>query len=248
METKDYLALYTGMGLCPIPVSNDKRPLISSWQHLASSDLKLTLDLFEKFDNPNIGLVMGPKSKMFALDIDRKGGKDGLEAILKAYPEAKFSKTTLKAKTPNNGIHVFYEWDNNIPLTSHVNALSGVDLKGARSFVMAEPSKILVDGQWKQYEFNDIALAPAPIPDWLKNLSSKVLTKKIARFDPTQIMHGVHESDRDNSLFRYCCHLRGLGIEYSLAVGFIRQAAALCIPPFPEQIAVEKIQRAYDKI
>lgn len=117
---------------------------------------------------------------------------------------------------------------------------------------MAPPSVIDVDGQANAYKQLTDEFEIQEPPEWAIRLvkltfqkSSSGNVNKNARFNVAEVMQGINKGNRDNALYRYACHLKGCGVPYDLALAFIKEASVRCIPPMSQEIAVEKVQRAY---
>src|SRR5262249_17802624 len=67
------------------------------------------------------------------------------------------------------------------------------------------------------------------------------------KFNTVAALTGVPEGQRDEILFRLACKLRSADVPRDMAVTLVLDAARNCQPPFPETIALEKIDRAYRK-
>lgn len=63
--------------------------------------------------------------------------------------------------------------------------------------------------------------------------------------DPESILQGVDDGERDLTLFRYACRLRGKNLSLSEARTLVLQAAAASRPPFPEKEALVKLAQAF---
>jgi hypothetical protein len=68
-----------------------------------------------------------------------------------------------------------------------------------------------------------------------------------ARLDTAVVLEGVPEGSRDHDLFRLACKLRRADIPQEVALKLVVEAAAKCNPPFGEQVAAEKVSRAYKR-
>lgn len=108
----------------------EKKPLIS-WQRLI--DTPQTMEekaaILEHGAPHNIGIVTGPVSRIFVLDID---GPEGEKSI-----EGKHIPRTWTVKTPH-GIHYYFRWtaelDNRV--TTRAAILPGVDVRGYGGYVV----------------------------------------------------------------------------------------------------------------
>jgi hypothetical protein len=250
---------YLSKGWAVFPVNGEKKPLIPNGCHGATTDREHIQQWWQ--DNPyaNVAIATGRKSNLLVIDLDDKNGKDGLTSLDAVYGE--FLDINLEkqliAMTPNNGIHLYYQWNENFPVTVAAGVVPGVDIRGEGGYVVAPPSRIKVDSQWHSYNWANAKLPVPLLPAWAIDLCEQTLKPSTSTFpssngsstdsklDLNLVMTGIPEGQRDDQLYRYACHLMGRGVPYDLALGFMRTAASFCIPPFPEAIAIEKINSVY---
>ena len=148
------------LGFSIIPVK-DKRPLIS-WQKYqqekaTTEEVDSWLQRFNDFD---IGIVTGPISGIFVLDVDGEEGKATLKSMGVELPP------TWTTKTLHDGLHYYFQWNevlSNLP-TSKFNILNKVDIRGRGGYVVSYP---WIEGLSPA----DVPLAP--IPEWLMKLVNK---------------------------------------------------------------------------
>ena len=155
-------------------------------------------------------------------------------------------------RTPSGGLHIYFKWSDDLPITVASDVLPGIDIRGERGFVIAPPSTSHIDGKAIAYTHVCDEINIYDVPDWaiylanltLKNPSSSN-KQRSARFQVAEVMQGVNQGNRDHALYRYACHLKGCNVPFDLALAFMKEASARCHPPFSEEIAIEKVQRAY---
>ena len=243
---------YCEQGRPVFPVSFNKIPLIKGWRNKASSDLSVVKKWWTQFPTANIGIATGRKAGFWVLDIDIKNGVNGLESLASEYADFNPEDFIAHVRSPSGGLHCYFEWSDNLPVTVASNVIRGNDIRGEGGYIMAPPSARYTNGKISRYEqlVDEIVLKPAPT--WAINIAQRTLnnttrsaSKTRNSFDVSTVMKGVSQGGRDDSLYRYACHLKGCDVPYELAVGFIKEAASRCCPPFPEQVAVEKVSRAY---
>ncbi len=103
------------------------------------------------------GVPTGPRNGVWVLDLDRKGGVDGL-ASLQEYAQSIGGELpeTLTARTPSGGLHLFFAWDDARPVGNRAGILPGIDVRGRGGYVCAGPGyDVIVDAQ------------AAEAPEWL---------------------------------------------------------------------------------
>jgi len=124
-----------------------------------------------RFPGWNIGIACGIKGGVFAVDIDRHGGEDGLlnfeRQLERAGEEFPVCPTQV---TPNDGLHLLFKWQENA--SSSTNKIAKcVDTRGgtetsSKGHIVAFPS--IVEG--KMYEWKSWPEAIPDIPKWMTDL------------------------------------------------------------------------------
>ncbi|HEX8560337.1 MAG TPA: bifunctional DNA primase/polymerase [Pyrinomonadaceae bacterium] len=173
---------------------------------------------WEQYPLANVGLAMGRKSGLVALDVDpRAGGDASLCELIERYGEL---PATLEAVTGGGGSHVFFAH----PGVTFKNSSSvlgeGLDVKTDGGYVVAAPS---LHASGKRYEWRSTR-RPAQMPGWLlklltaeKPLATAATAKASApsRAPASPRPGGVIPlHSRNAQLFRIACALRGDGAGY----------------------------------
>ena len=150
----------------------NKSPFTANGFKSASTEPAEIKDWWLKYPDALIGMPTGKTSGFFVLDIDVKhdvSGFDSLAALEKQYGAL---PTTLTVKTPSGGEHRYFI----MPETSQTLSISagklgaGLDTRGDGGYVITPPS---VNSEGKAYEFVDIDIEPAELPDWIISLLLK---------------------------------------------------------------------------
>jgi archaellum biogenesis ATPase FlaH len=63
--------------------------------------------------------------------------------------------------------------------------------------------------------------------------------------DVAEMLKGATEGERDTTLFRLACKMRGDNVPREYAEAMVLEAARNCDPPFPESLALQKVDNAY---
>ena len=63
--------------------------------------------------------------------------------------------------------------------------------------------------------------------------------------DPTKVLQGTPEGNRDNTLFKYACRLRNQNMTWDEAKALVLIAAQNCEPAFPQDQAIKKLKSAW---
>ena len=153
---------YAARGWRVLPVhEGEKRPALSDWPNLASSDPRQVGDWWIGNPNRNIGLACGSESGFFVLDIDPKNGGSETLAVLEAENGA--LPRTYTVRTGSGGRHYYYRFPD-FDLGNSPGQLkgTGIDVRGNGGQVVAPPSVTTVGAYSLQH---DDPVADAP--DWL---------------------------------------------------------------------------------
>lgn len=140
-EFRDQVLEYTGRGWRLFPcVPNEKRPLVSDWQRLATTDLVELAGFWHKWPRANVAVACGP-SELVVVDVDVHGDVDGsrswsdLVDVLGVDVER-----TLSDRTPRGGVHRFYH--SAAVHRCRVGVRPGVDVRADGGYVLLPPSTV----------------------------------------------------------------------------------------------------------
>lgn len=230
-----------------LPVGRNKRPIILDWTNKATTDERQIAKWWLEMPWANIGILTGPESGFWVVDTDNREEFNGL-VTLSEYFGDKFvfnSDKYLAGKTPTGGVHLLFQWDDDFPIKTTSNILKGVDSRGQGGQIVVAPSSRNIDGEWLQYRWNNWDLPISPMLPWTYELVKLAGAKDTGRLNIEEVMKGLPQGERDEQLNKFAWWLKGHGISYELAVGFVMAAAEKTIPPFDPQTAKEKVDRAY---
>ncbi|MDT5268417.1 MAG: putative primase/helicase [Acidobacteriota bacterium] len=181
----------------------------------ASTDPAQIRRWWELYPLANVGLAMGRKSGLVALDVDpRSGGDASLCELIEAHGEL---PNTLEAITGGGGAHIFFAHPGVTFKNSSSSLGEGLDVKTDGGYVVAAPS---LHASGKRYQWRT-RRTPAHLPGWLLKLLTAekppAPTKPAApRRAPTSTQTGplIPQRSRNTQLFRIACALRGDGAGY----------------------------------
>lgn len=203
-------------------------------------------------DHPdhNIGIACGtPSGGLLALDfdVDEEKDKDGA-ATLREW-EAAYGELpeTAVAITGGGGMHYLYRTDRT-NIRPSVNAALGVDVRSDGSYIVAPPS---MHENGRRYEWQDppdetpIATATGAVYDFLDHVQRNGGTdgskKDNGKF---RLPDSIRKGERDNTLYKYACHLRGIGRSDEEILASVAGVNAMrCDPPMDSR-EVERIVRS----
>lgn len=144
---------YAALGFAVIPLARGgKRPHAMLGNvggvHLASKDPDIIMDWWGLDMMANIGVATGCVNRLAVVDLDVKGGKDGIRAwgdFLSGPPPAPWPCWNgPKVMTPSGGMHLWLRSPDGVTVPERPGILPGVDIKGDGGLVVAAPSMALV--------------------------------------------------------------------------------------------------------
>jgi len=246
-----YAALrYARRGWYVIPVGagpDRKLPFIKNWTNEASTEEARVREWWSIYPDANVGVVTGPKSGFWVVDVDMKNGVCGMESLVRRFGMGLVHDVDrcLVGQTATGGFHFLFQWEPSTPVRNGQAVLPGVDIRGDGGQIVVAPSYRFIDGERRAYAWNDEALPVGPAPAWAKELATGARVTASRAMDLSGVLSGLPNGSRDTELWRYACHLAGRGVPLTLALGFMGAAADRCVPPFDPNVAREKVLRAY---
>lgn len=112
---------------------------------------------WRKYPNAAIGISCG-HSELVVIDVDVKDGISGYNSFMKLNISHEHG---LHAITPSSGMHIIFSGATD----SHSYQSLKIDIRSVGTYIVAPPSKILVDGKWKSYcSIDDWERTPPPYP------------------------------------------------------------------------------------
>lgn len=172
-----------GWRVIPIP-PGQKHPAIPAWQTAGTTDTDRIRHWFTAAPNDGIGIVTGPESRLFVLDIDITDGKAGDETLNELTDTYGPLPDTYTVITGTGGEHRYWNW----PGIDIRNSASGVlgpglDIRGTGGQVLAPPT-IHPNGRRYTHEASS-PLTVADAPGWLIALLTRDPTPPTPRPTPT---------------------------------------------------------------
>jgi hypothetical protein len=194
----------------PISANDKDPPCIAGWPTKATTDPATIKAWWRQFPGANVGLLCGPSSGVFVLDIDVKG--DDGEATLKAL-ERRHGKLPLTREhsTPSGGRHLFFICSASTNVGNRVKFAPGLDTRaGDNGYVVMPPSHTeasddTVKGDYRLLKKRPIAIAPK----WLLDLIKPQEADEDS--EPCVLPAIINEGERDKTLYSYAGQLRHHG-------------------------------------
>ncbi|WP_059411227.1 phage/plasmid primase, P4 family [Cupriavidus basilensis] len=166
MQNNKYTCLAVrGFSVFPVVVDG-KKPATSNGFKDASRDEAQLAQWSETHAHCNVGIATGKPSGIWVLDIDIKNNNVGIKSLGKLQKAHGELPETLTVETPSGGFHFYFRYPDDIDIKSRVAMVDGIDVRAAKGYVVAPPSKI--DGN--QYVWLDADIPIADAPDWLVKL------------------------------------------------------------------------------
>lgn len=239
-------------GTCPCGKENcehpGKHPRIKNWQNDCSIDPQVIEAWWDTWPNANVGIATG-KSKIIVIDIDPRHG--GVESF-KELRNKRSLDQPLASHTGGGGYHLIYRAPDG-GVKNRTEVLPGIDVRGVGGYIVAPPSNHLSGYcyRWSNETIENHQFGP--MPDWLaKAITSKsakdrekTSVKNNVRRNAADILKGVPDGERDDTLFRYACQLRRRGMGYDEAKILLLEAARNSEPPFPEDEMIKCLDSAW---
>ena len=213
-----------------------KRPLTRRGFLDASSDPDQVVVWWSRTPNANIGIPTGATSGVVVVDVDVHGPHDGRAAYQRATDTGLIDGVGLLVRTPTGGAHVYFPATPGSEQRSWQAATAGVDFRGDGGYIIAPPSRRIIDGNVRLYEVADIAahsvgtvdaarlrdfLDPRPVaPPRASSGSMEVDTERLAAW-----VAGRGEGERNRGLFWAACRLAEKGVSAVDALDALGAAA-----------------------
>ena len=139
--------------------------------YVATADLEQVRSWWQRWPDALIGVPMGRRVGIWAVDVDHKDAHagDGIEAWYRLEVQHG-SAGTRSHLTGTNGLHHFYLWNSNNPIGCSKGKLPpGMEVKGEGGYVIFPPSPYVREGKAVCYSVSNDR-SPEPAPPWLYDL------------------------------------------------------------------------------
>lgn len=196
---------------------------------------------FTRWPNANIGLATGELSGILVLDAD------GTEARKQVLQRGGLENTPTVWTGKIGGAHFHLAYPGG-DVRNFARKLPGTDMRAQGGYVLLPPS-VHASGNLYRWAEGTRHRPLAPVPSWLTDLFTAAGDPLDGHFsdglDLDEVMRGIPQGKRDDTLFRYACRLRHDDLPEADAEELLRRAARACQPAFDEAAAVGKVRRVY---
>ncbi len=217
-------------------VVEGKRPLTRRGFLDASSDPEQVAAWWSRTPNANIGIPTGVPSGVVVVDVDVHGPHDGRAAYQRATDAGLVDGAGLLVRTPTGGAHVYFPATPDKEQRSWQAATAGVDFRGDGGYIIAPPSRRIIDGHVRHYEVADIAahsvgtVDAARLRDFLdpRPVASPRASSGSVDVDAERLaawVAGRGEGERNRGLFWAACRLAENGVPPADALDALGAAA-----------------------
>lgn len=208
-----------------------KHPRIRDWYKEATTDEKKIMHWWGMWPNSNIGIPMGKKSGIIAVDVDpRNGGGESLDRLLAEYGKL---PETVEAITGGGGQHILFKYPGEVK--SHLDGYEGIDIQSTGKLIVVAPS-VHQSGNRYEWELSSMPTETplADIPEWLFSLIKAEFSKQI-EVKPTEeylkILDGVSQGGRNNTVATLTGYFLGKKIDYQIAYKLVMMWNQFNDPP-----------------
>lgn len=240
----DTAIAYRRRGFSVIPIQpRDKRPLIS-WEPYQTDPPteKQIQEWFAKWPDANVAVVTGAVSDCVVIDLDSAQAADELKHAITDY-----DLTNVPRSRTGKGWQLFFQHPG-VPVPNRAGVLPNMDVRGDGGYVVA-PASIHPNGKAYKWEVPLTASLPK-LPGALFAMITAAVDPASGpreRFNTAQVLAGVPQGQRDQTLFKLACKLRSADVPREMAETLILEAAKNCDPPFSERTALDKVARVYQR-
>ena len=144
---------YANLGIPVFPcVAGGKQPLTANGFYDATSNARTVHAWWQRTPDANIGLPTGRRTGVVVVDIDVHGDANGFGAFERAQAEGLGDRWGWLVRTPSGGLHAYYPAMLDHEQRSWQVPSAHIDFRGDGGYVIAPPSRIVVDGSERRYE------------------------------------------------------------------------------------------------
>lgn len=231
---------------CPAP---GKHPRTQNGVKDGTRNPDMIRTWMERFPQTNWAVACGEVSGIIVIDVDpRKNGFESMDELETSRTEGPLPET-LRSNTGGAGRHYIFQYpEGGVSLPNRNNWLDGVDIKSNGGYVILPEAEHISGGTYTWDNWGtSLAPLPSDVMQMLMAASSHSGGPSADLPSTSDILRGVAEGDRDNTLYKACCRWRRqLGDDAKEAVTVLALTAARnCTPPFPDDQAIKCVNSAW---
>ena len=168
---------YASLGWRVLPIRpGSKHPPMGSWQHAATTNPGVITNWYQGlYRNHGVGILTGPTSGIWVLDVDVSDGKRGDETLAELESIHGPLPPTVRAITGSGGSHIFFKDPGGVPIRNSASTRlgPGLDIRGNGGVVVAAPT-IHPNGHPYAWEIDHgpDEITTADTPQWLLELAA----------------------------------------------------------------------------
>ena len=220
---------FAAAGVPVFPVApGGKHPITAHGFHDATSDLRQVAAWWGRFPGANIGVPTGRASGVSVVDVDVHG-VDGFAAFRRARRAGLVTGWEALVRSPTDGLHVYYPAADTEQASWQAGD-AGIDFRGDRGYIIAPPSRRVIDGETKLYRLASVSPTPGGALD-AEALRAFLIPprpprrfpapqRRSGRTDPQKLANwlGAERTDRNRKLFWASCVLAEEGVPFREAL------------------------------
>lgn len=219
-------AMLAAAGVPVFPcAAGDKVPLIFKGRGSrdATTNLRQVEAWWRRSPNANIGVPTGTVSGLSVVDVDVHG-TNGYDALNRADRAGLVSGWEFLVRSPTGGLHLYYPASEDAEQRSWQVGAAGIDFRGDGGYIIAPPSRRLIDGETVPYRITELGTERARPLDASRLRSFLEPPKPPRRFPTHARRHGSTDPrklatwlggervDRNRKLFWVSCVLAEEGV------------------------------------
>lgn len=167
------------LGWRVMPLRRDsKLPAIKDWPNKASCDVDQVLEWWHgQFAGANVGILTGPESGFWALDIDVKwyNGFLSLKKLFESHGVTEIPKT-FRVKSPSGGQQWYFKYTNDMPKIRNVSSEpDSIGPLGASLDIRGWHGQVVAPGAIGRDVIDDTM--PIRAPEWLEEIVTRPPTR-----------------------------------------------------------------------
>ncbi|WP_166998384.1 bifunctional DNA primase/polymerase [Paramicrobacterium fandaimingii] len=235
-----------------------KRPLIRDGQGFrdATTDLTQIAAWWSRVPEANIGIPTGAASGVVVVDVDVHGPVNGYRRFARADRAGLVDGWEVLARSPSGGMHAYYPATAGVEQRSWQDGRAGIDFRGDGGYIIAPPSRRIIDGRPVPYTVQTFAasagspLDASQLRDFLDPQPAQIdrpaRTVVESGADVSRLAAWVsrrQEGERNHGLFWAACKLAENEVAPSDALDVLTAAAGHA--GLSEREAVTTIRSAY---